>query len=218
VGAAFNLANGYAQAYFLVTSDAPTVRHPVARVVGLTIWLVGFVANVYHDEILFKIRRRHVRALAEAERSDADDRTTGGDDRGNKKTKQTENGGSQGGEHYGIPEGRLYRWVSYPNYFCEWVEWFGFAYAAAPVPISLYSLTRVLSSISSVSFSSLPLELSWWTEALASWRPTLAAPYVFVLFEVCSMLPRAVLGHRWYKDRFGERYPTERWAILPGIV
>ena len=43
-------------------------------------------------------------------------------------------------EHYAIPHGYLYSLISYPNYFCEWLEWLGFALAAAPVP-SLTSLS-----------------------------------------------------------------------------
>jgi 3-oxo-5-alpha-steroid 4-dehydrogenase 1 len=218
LGAAFNLANGYAQAYFLATSDAPAARHPAARAVGLTMWLVGFVGNVYHDEILIEIRRRHATARPGDERAEAVREQTPGANDGVRTKKQGENGGAGDGEHYGIPEGGLYRWVSYPNYLCEWIEWAGFAYAAAPVPISLSCLAHIFSSISFTSSPSSPLQLSWWTGALASWRPTLPAPYVFVLFEVCSMLPRAVLGHRWYKERFGERYPAERWAVLPGVV
>ena len=47
--------------------------------------------------------------------------------------------GPDGKPHYAIPYGYLYRWVSYPNYLCEWVEWAGFALAAAPFPALLGS-------------------------------------------------------------------------------
>lgn len=36
-----------------------------------------------------------------------------------------------GKPHYGIPHGGLYTLISYPNYFCEWVEWIGFALACS---------------------------------------------------------------------------------------
>lgn len=39
---------------------------------------------------------------------------------------------SDGKQTYAIPRGALYEYISYPNYFCEWVEWIGFALAASP--------------------------------------------------------------------------------------
>ncbi|KAH7099031.1 3-oxo-5-alpha-steroid 4-dehydrogenase-domain-containing protein [Auriculariales sp. MPI-PUGE-AT-0066] len=45
--------------------------------------------------------------------------------------------GPDGKPHYAIPYGWLYRWISYPNYFCEWVEWLGFAIAACPKPTTV---------------------------------------------------------------------------------
>ncbi|KAG8936094.1 hypothetical protein FRC02_004719 [Tulasnella sp. 418] len=33
------------------------------------------------------------------------------------------------GPRYDIPHGGLYTYISYPNYFCEWLEWTGFAIA-----------------------------------------------------------------------------------------
>lgn len=46
----------------------------------------------------------------------------------------------------------------------------------------------------------------------------LAAPWAFVLAEVTSMLPRALRGHRWYHDKFGSDYPSERKAVIPWIL
>jgi 3-oxo-5-alpha-steroid 4-dehydrogenase 1 len=34
--------------------------------------------------------------------------------------------------HYEIPRGYLYKYISYPNYFSEWIEFVGFALAACP--------------------------------------------------------------------------------------
>jgi len=45
--------------------------------------------------------------------------------------------GDDGKPRYAIPYGWLYRWVSYPNYLCEWVEWLGFALAACPKPTTV---------------------------------------------------------------------------------
>lgn len=59
-------------------------------------WGLGFVGNVVHDEILFNIRRK---ATAKGKAKES---------MGVKK------------EHYAIPHGLLYEYLSYPNYFCEW--------------------------------------------------------------------------------------------------
>ena len=73
------------------------------------------------------------------------------------------------GEHYAVPHGLLYRYISYPNYFCEWLEWIGFALAAAPLP-SFTSLGAVIATVS--------------------------PPWLFFANEIWLMLPRAYTGHR----------------------
>jgi 3-oxo-5-alpha-steroid 4-dehydrogenase 1 len=37
-----------------------------------------------------------------------------------------------GTHNYAIPHGYLYNYISYPNYFSEWIEFIGFAIAASP--------------------------------------------------------------------------------------
>lgn len=126
---------------------------------GVAAWTIGFVGNVYHDEILLNIRRK------------AQD----------KKTEDAK-------PHYAIPYGGLYRFISYPNYFSEWVEWTGYAVAAAPVP------------------------------ALLSGGITLMSPpWLFVWNEVLLMAPRAWRGHKWYHSKFPD-YPKERKAVIPLIL
>ncbi|KAG8861694.1 hypothetical protein FRB96_002651 [Tulasnella sp. 330] len=74
---------------------------------GISVFLVGFVGNVWHDEVLLNIRREKI----------------------NKEKQQ--GGKGDGKPYYAIPYGGLYRFISYPNYFCEWLEWSGFAFAAS---------------------------------------------------------------------------------------
>jgi len=89
-------------------------------------------------------------------------------------------------------------------------EWTCFAYAAAPdfvIPISpspdasLHPLVRRLLDAS-------------------PWKPTvlLHPAWIFVLFLVASMLPRALRAHKWYHETFGERYPKSRKAVIPWIL
>ncbi|KAH7367074.1 3-oxo-5-alpha-steroid 4-dehydrogenase [Plectosphaerella cucumerina] len=71
-------------------------------VAGIGVFYVGLVGNYFHDEELREVRRERAR-LAEGKE------------------------GAKGVEkHYAVPEGMLFRYMLYPHYFCEWVEWFGF--------------------------------------------------------------------------------------------
>lgn len=173
VGILFNVTNGSLLGSYLSseTTMSYLTRQKSSRAFwfGIGLWLLGFVGNVYHDEILFRIRRKA---------------------KSKGKFKQ------ESGEHYAIPTGGLYTWISYPNYFCEWLEWLGFAIATAPLPFP----------ISVTPLSSQP------------WFPTLTPPYIFLVNLVCLMLPRAYRGHQWYILKFGNRYPRERKAAIPLVL
>ncbi|KAJ7429576.1 hypothetical protein FB451DRAFT_1357444 [Mycena latifolia] len=106
------------------------------------------------------------------------------------------------GEHYAIPNGLLFNFVSYPNYFCEWLEWLGFALAADPrLAQSFFAGTLFSGRVSRRAFS-----------------PACHPPWVFLLAEVLLMFPRAYRGHRWYHDKFGDRYPRERRIVVPFVL
>lgn len=142
--------------------------------VAVGLWAFGFAGNIYHDEILLNIRR-NAKAKKEKESSDNDD--------ANGKEKKHPQ------EHYAIPHGALYRLISYPNYFCEWLEWLGFALAASPAP----------------SFAS-----------FGAFVATVSPPWLFFFNEIWLMLPRAYKGHKWYHGRFPD-YPKERKAVIPFV-
>jgi 3-oxo-5-alpha-steroid 4-dehydrogenase 1 len=167
----FNLVNGFLMGTYLSSPEARFYLRDAFGSVrfwsGVGLGVVGFVGNVVHDEILFDIRRK-----AASEK---------------KKTSSPQK------EHYAIPHGYLYTYISYPNYLCEWLEWLGFALAAAPLPYPLFS-------------PSSPHTIA------------IAPPWIFLLGEVLLMAPRALKGHRWYKERFGERYPRERRAVVPFLI
>lgn len=67
--------------------------------VGIFFFLLGLVSNIFHDEILYNLRRNHPPS-------------------------------ADGKPRYAIPKGGLYKWISYPNYLSEWIEWTGYAIAA----------------------------------------------------------------------------------------
>lgn len=110
-GILFNLCNGFLMGAYLTSpagvAAANTALSRKSFWIGIALWSFGFVGNIVHDEVLLNIRRNQKR-----------------------KAKQPE--GKAGKEHYSIPVGYLYGFISYPNYFCEWIEWLGFALAACP--------------------------------------------------------------------------------------
>ena len=196
----FNIINGSLMGSFLSSpyariflNSSLTYERP-SFYIGLALWAIGFAGNIAHDEILLDIRRK-----ANA--------------KGKGKEPQPTVDGKPGRveEYYAIPQGLLYRFVSYPNYLCEWVEWLGFALAAAPFPVEF-------------TFSTLVSLFSWETwvsivqEPSHMFAPNLLPPYIFLLSEVLLMLPRAYKGHLWYKQKFGDRYPKERKAVVPFIL
>ncbi|KAH7829697.1 putative 3-oxo-5-alpha-steroid 4-dehydrogenase 1 [Monocercomonoides exilis] len=83
-----------------------------------------------------------------------------------------------GDNNYYIPHGFLFEYVSSPNYFCEILEWFGFAVSTGFYPASL----------------------------------------VFFIWTGANLAPRAISHHKWYKQKFGSKYPPNRKALIPFIV
>ncbi|KAF9228425.1 hypothetical protein BS17DRAFT_773698 [Gyrodon lividus] len=172
-GILFNIVNGTLMGSYLGSSAASAFLTGAFERpsfwAGVTLWVTGLCGNILHDEILFNIRR-NAQAKGKAK----------SDDNPNKTRK----------EHYGIPHGYLYTYISYPNYLCEWTEWFGFALAAAPVP-PVTSFAVVARAI----------------------QP----PWLFFLSEVFLMIARAYKGHWWYRKNL-LNYPKERKAIIPFVL
>ncbi|KAJ7481520.1 3-oxo-5-alpha-steroid 4-dehydrogenase-domain-containing protein [Mycena latifolia] len=179
----FNTLNGSLMGSFISSPVSPAP--PIYFYAGLALWAFGFAGNVMHDEILLNIRR-------------------------NAKDKPK---GEGKGEHYAIPNGLLFNFVSYPNYFCEWLEWLGFALAADPRLAQSFFAGTLFSG--RVSLASVTTSLSG---PAAAFLPLVTPPWVFLLAEVLLMFPRAYRGHRWYHDKFGDRYPRERRIVVPFVL
>ncbi|KAJ3762008.1 hypothetical protein EV360DRAFT_79728 [Lentinula raphanica] len=154
--------------------------------IGIFLWAVGFLGNFWADEILSDIRRKGILK---------------GKEEGQTKILHDM-------EYYGIPNGFLYRWISFPNYLCEWVEMLGWALAGSPIP-SISDLEWLLTPSGIYSMVL--------TTPLSKFAPTLTPPWIFLLVEVCLMLPRAYKGHQWYKKKFGDSFPKDRKAVIPYI-
>jgi 3-oxo-5-alpha-steroid 4-dehydrogenase 1 len=194
---AFNAPNGFLLASFLTSATTASYLNGAFASprfwAGIALWAAGFAGNVYHDELLLNIRRKAI-AKGKAKELDGD----------GKKAPRP---------HYAIPHGGMYSLISFPNYFCEWVEWFGFALAAGPLPSSalLPSATALLAAVGSAQFA----------EAGRLFVPfvdSVSPPWVFLFVEIATMVPRAVRGHRWYHERFRGSYPRERRAVIPWLL
>ena len=75
--------------------------------IGLTIWALGLLGNIYHDDELREIRRAAARNQQQR-REDAEGKSKGVD------------------KVYMMPQNGLFRVILYPHYLCEWIEWVGF--------------------------------------------------------------------------------------------
>ncbi|GAA6010251.1 hypothetical protein JCM10207_005687 [Rhodosporidiobolus poonsookiae] len=111
-------------------------------------------------------------------------------------------------ERYDIPQGGLYRYLSHPSYTSEWLEWTGFTLATFALSLAPFPPSDSLLAAAGVPSLLRPLQ-QWY----------LQPPALFVLQEVAAMLPRALSGHRWYKETFGKDWEKKgaRWAVIPGI-
>ncbi|KAG7087909.1 hypothetical protein E1B28_011958 [Marasmius oreades] len=205
----FNVVNGSLMGTYL---NSPQARIWLAGKekewwwwAAITLWAAGFVGNIAHDEILFNLRRK----------------TKGQSDKKNDDAKPGQP--KQQGEHYAIPYGLLYKYITFPNYFCEWLEWLGFAIAASPVPISLSTLLHMSSPAAIANFPNLLVRLPSILRDFIQTPPMFfmgrfTPPWIFLLNEVLVMLPRAYRGHLWYKEKFGDAYPKERKIVVPGLL
>ncbi|KAI5805283.1 hypothetical protein DFH27DRAFT_366024 [Peziza echinospora] len=189
---------------------------------GITIWLLGFVGNLYHERILREIRMVKEKEKKEEERkheeeeevgekkeeanndtsahlalnalhtrlaliSDADadsidpPQNLGSDDENSKPIPAGSETGTTSTIHETKPKkpNSKENTTTNPWYFCEWIEWTGFAIAAG-----------------------------------SNCTPAI----LFVVNEISTMLPRAMAGKRWYKKTFGAQLPADRKAAIPFLV
>ncbi|TVY32058.1 Uncharacterized protein LSUB1_G007742 [Lachnellula subtilissima] len=75
---------------------------------GMMIWALGFLANIWHDDELREIRR--------AAKRNAEQRAG---EKGEGKGKGVD-------KVYMIPRNGGFEYILYPHYLCEWIEWAGF--------------------------------------------------------------------------------------------
>lgn len=91
----------------------------------------------------------------------------------------------------------------------------GFALASGPLPLQP-SFSGFISFLSPVRlFQAVQVLIM---EPASSFAPYLSPPWIFVLAEIIAMFPRAYKGHKWYKQKFGDRYPKDRKIVIPFLL
>ncbi|PTB63681.1 3-oxo-5-alpha-steroid 4-dehydrogenase [Trichoderma citrinoviride] len=114
--------SSWLSAYGPVTPEAWASSSSLPQFIfGIGIFYLGLSSNFFHDEELREIRRREQKRQ---ERIRAQQQQ--------QQSSNNTNGGSGGGveKHYQIPQAGLFRYVLYPHYLSEWIEWLGFYMAA----------------------------------------------------------------------------------------
>ncbi|UNI24730.1 hypothetical protein JDV02_010455 [Purpureocillium takamizusanense] len=119
-------------AYGPLTADAWAAQSPLPQfALGMLLFYVGLAGNFFHDEELREIRRR---AAARQTNNKNNKNTAGPSSKANGSGGSSSSNGTSATSahhhHYEIPQAGLFRYMLYPHYFCEWVEWLGFLMAA----------------------------------------------------------------------------------------
>ena len=76
---------------------------------GLVVFLLGLIGNIYHDDELREIRRTAAREQRKA-------------------IQNAKDAGKQVNVEkvYQVPQAGLFQYILFPHYLCEWIEWVGF--------------------------------------------------------------------------------------------
>ncbi len=56
--------------------------------------------------------------------------------------------------------------------------------------------------------------LEWFGFAIMAWN---LPAFSFALWTAANLIPRALAHHRWYQSKF-DNYPSERKAVIPGVL
>ncbi|EIT78385.1 steroid reductase [Aspergillus oryzae 100-8] len=160
--------------------------------IGIVLFFVGMAGNIISERTFFRLRREEADKLHNTQKDHS-------------KNPGTKNKYSK---VYVIPPAKgLFRYILYPHYVFEWLEWTGFVLVG----------TAVYPAAGAVGPE---MGLVPWLRPAAALAEKLRVPLplpavVFVVNVVTSMVPQARLGKRWYLGRFGKDKVAGRGAVVP---
>lgn len=172
--------------------------------IGVALFTIGMTGNIYSETTLFRLRKEEAEKRS-AKKSDTQDPATG-----NKYHKV-----------YVIPPVQgVFRWILYPHYVFEWLEWTGFALAGTAVHPLVGSTKVNLAAAGAGAAIAPPLRPAPWVVPAAWMADRLGVPLpvpavLFVINAVSNMLPHARWGRKWYVEKFGEKEVAGRGAVVP---
>ncbi|KAJ5662139.1 uncharacterized protein N7477_009755 [Penicillium maclennaniae] len=191
-------------AHWLLPSPPPPPLLETLALIGIVLFVIGMAGNIYSETALFRFRRE------EAEKRAA-----------KKLDSQTPAGDGKYHKVYVIPPVQgVFRYILYPHYVFEWIEWTGFALAGTAVfPLAAFAKTNVASAGASVGVAPQMYPAPWVMPAVwAADKYGLPLPLPAVLFAinaVANMLPHARWGRKWYVEKFGAKGVAGRGAVVP---
>lgn len=187
-------AAGPSTATFFHGHQPPPFSTRVLPVIGLALFVVGITGNIYSERALYRLRRE-----------EADKRSA---------KKESTNCGNKYSKVYVMPPRQgVFRFILYPHYVFEWVEWLGFALVGTAVfPSRQFAITS--------TYATPPVTLAPWLVPVARWAEYLNVPLplpavIFVINAVANMLPHARWGRKWYEQKFGKQAVARRGAVVP---
>lgn len=110
-----------------------------------------------------------------------------------------------GSHSYEIPRGGLFEYVSGANYFGEIVEWWAIALITRQFPQVRSFVIKLWTILNSNIIFKILLVFSF-------------LQIMFALFSTQFLGQRAIHHHKYYKQVFGNKYPSNRKAIIPFIL
>ncbi|KAL7926355.1 3-oxo-5-alpha-steroid 4-dehydrogenase domain-containing protein [Trichoderma austrokoningii] len=124
--------SSWLSAYGPTTTEAwSSVCSVTQFIFGIGVFYLGLSSNFFHDEELREIRRREQRRQERIRKKAGDGQTASVE------------------KHYQIPQAGLFRYMLYPHYLSEWVEWLGFWMAAGWVcaPARAFLVNEIFSML-----------------------------------------------------------------------
>lgn len=196
---------GYEGNGSLLNDFSPSPVQQVVPYFGAALFAYSMINNIRAERTLWRLRREE--ALRRVSKKN---------DEAGKETSAAEKQTNIYHKVYVIPPPNgLFRWILYPHYSFEWLEWVGFVL----VGLAVYPVRSGAASLLTQTPSITLAPWLWPFASLANWLklPLPLPALVFVLNDVFTMLPQARRGRKWYIEKFGRDKVAGRTAVIPGI-